>query len=132
MTRIQRNPKKRTVDPRSLAAASFADLQRRCPHYARGMLWLRAFWLMKRPSLCAILWPNGTTRQNHNHGLRQLVLHDLIEPNDEQGRVYRLGQRGAALMQAHGIEARYRASRRRGLSQACCLRASSPLPSVIL
>ncbi len=108
MTRIQRKPKKRTVDPRSLAAASFADLHARCPHYARGMLWLRAFWLMKRTSLCAILWPNGTTRQNRNHGLRQLVLHDLIEPNDEQGRTYRLGQRGAVLMQAHGIEARYR------------------------
>jgi hypothetical protein len=72
------------------------------------MLWLNAFWLISRPSLCTILWPNGTTRQNRNHGLRQLVLHDLIEANDEQSRAYRLGRRGAVLMQTHGIEARYR------------------------
>lgn len=95
-------------DARSLAAASFAQLLKRFLHYTRALLWLSVFWVIPRRVLVSLIWPRGTTRQNSSHGLRQLERCKLIEANDEQGTAFRLGQHGAALLQAHGIEARYR------------------------
>lgn len=96
------------ADSRTLAAASYATLLQRYPHYARGLLWCNTFWIVPRPSLLTVLWPTPTTRQNQNHGIRQLVAHRLIEPTDELANAFRLGTHGVRVLNAHGIAARYR------------------------
>lgn len=95
-------------DPRSLGALSWNQLGTRYPHYVRILTWLWACWLIRRQDLITIGWPTGTTRQNYNHGLRQLLTHRFIESIDEQQQVFKLGRHGARLLQEAGIAARYR------------------------
>jgi hypothetical protein len=101
---------KQKHDPRSLAALSFRQIGDRYPHYARILIWLWSCWLIRRENLWMIGWPEGTTRQNRNHGLQQLLDHALIEAIDEQHKVFKLGRRGARLLQEAGIPAHYRAT----------------------
>jgi hypothetical protein len=99
-------------DPRSLAALSFRQMSQRYPHYARILTWLSACRLIRRPDIVAIGWPEGTSRQNRNHGLRQLLDHGQIEAVDRQEQLFKLGRRGARLLQEAGIPAHYRATPR--------------------
>lgn len=100
------------VDRRALAALTFPHLAARYPHHARLLLWLRACWLIRREQLHALGWPDPSTRQNRNQGLRRLTVAELVEPIDEQGRVYKLGRRGASVLQAYGLIAPYRTTPR--------------------
>ncbi|NCC33845.1 MAG: hypothetical protein EOM24_17785, partial [Chloroflexia bacterium] len=99
-------------DRRALAALTFPQLANRYPHHARLLLWLRACWLLRREQLHALGWPDPSTRQNRNQGLRRLTTAQLIEPIDEQARVFKLGRRGAAVLQTYGFVSPYRATPR--------------------
>ena len=95
-------------DRRALAALSFTQLTTRYPHHARMLLWLRACWLIRREQLQTLGWPQPTTPQNRNQGLRRLTAARLIEAVDDEAQVFKLGRHGATILQHYGLATPYR------------------------